>query len=55
MKEKKIKFRNLYVGQGSNEFCYGLNEYDSVEEAKSKQQCPPGYRWLAAIHSREWV
>ena len=52
---KKIKYRNLYIGQGSNEFVYGLNEYDSIEEAKAKQQCPPGYRWLTAIHSREWV
>lgn len=50
-----IKYRNLYIGQGSGRYCYGLNEYDTIEEAESKKQCPPGYRWFAAIPSREWV
>ena len=54
-KEIRPKYKNLYVGQGSNEFVYGLNEYDTKVEAEAKQNCPPGYRWHSAIHSREWV
>lgn len=53
-KKNKIRYRNLYVGQGSNVYVFGLNTYNSKEEAEENQKCPPGYRWHSAIHSREW-
>lgn len=49
------KYRNLYIGQGNNNYVYGLNEYLTAEEAEENQQCPPGFRWYAAIPSREWA
>lgn len=53
--KSKITYRNLYIGQGSNTYVFGLNEYSTKESAKRNQKCPPGYRWHSAIHSREWV
>lgn len=52
---KEITYRNLYIGQGSNTYVYGLNKYRSQAEAKKNQQCPPGYRWHSAIPSRRWA
>lgn len=54
-RKKKEMYRNLYVGQGSNIFKYGLNEYESKRSAEKHQKCPPGYRWHSAISSRLWV
>lgn len=50
-----ITYRNLYVGQGSNTYVYGLNEYPTQELAKHNQRCPPGYRWHSSISSRKWA
>ena len=54
-KEIRSKYKNLYVGQGSNEFVHGLNEYDTKVEAEAKQNCPPGYSFLPSILSSDWA
>lgn len=51
----KITYRNLYISQAGNEFCYGRNEYKTKEEAEKAQQVVPGFRWFDAIPSRPWA